>query len=656
MKPDAVAPRPSCRRIEVQPRRRRSRRALGVRSVFAALALALQGASAAQSPDPSGVEVPASARGRAIEIDGEAQLEARLLAAPEAQQGGRRRVGVLFELAPGWHIYAKDPGQSGVATALHFEAPGARVSELGWPQPQVFRESDGLFTTYGYAGRVLLGAELAPESPGAALSQLELRAEFLACREECVPGSLQLSRDLRVAQGAAEAATSRELLAALPAAEADPVLASEPPATPPKESPATADGQGTALWLRALLLAFLGGIVLNGMPCVLPVLVMKIFALSELAQSGRREAIRHGIAYTAGVVGSMLLLAAAVLVLRGAGMAVGWGFQFQEPLFVAAVAALVVAFALNLFGVFEIAPDTGRLAEFGAAASGWRRSLFDGLLAVVLATPCTAPFLGTAVGLAFASSAPLAAAIFAAIGLGLAAPFALVSALPGLAGFVPRPGAWMLHLRTMLGFSLLATSVWLVWVLGRNAGVDAAAALLALLVGFAFLIWAYGALQRAGHRAAGLSAASAAAVLLLVGLDWVDVAPAEEPGSGPPASIAASQAGWRPWAPEAIGPQLAAGQRVFVAFSADWCITCKLNERRVLQNPEVEAAFERAGVLRMHADWTRRDARIGEELLRHGRAGVPLYLLYEPGAPDAPRVLPELLGAKELLALLAAGA
>ena len=622
------------------------------------LALGPPSARATQPPLPElpAFEVPASARGRAIFAEGSAQLEARLLAAPESGAGARRRVGVLFELAPGWHIYAKQPGESGVATSLAFRASGATAAELPWPEPQRFQESDGLFTTYGYSGRVLLGAELIPEHAGAEPSRVEVEAEFLACREECVPGSLRMSRELGAPQGAREASAARALLGALP----DPAsgtrersrLEAESAARPAAAAAHGPAGQGASPWLRALLLAFLGGLVLNAMPCVLPVLVLKIFAVTEIAQRGRRAAAIHGVAYSAGVVGSMAVLAAIVLGLRGAGAAVGWGFQFQEPLFLAGVAALVVAFALNLFGVYEIAPDTGRMAGLGSHATGWRRSLFDGLLAVVLATPCTAPFLGTAVGLAFAGPAALAASIFLAIGAGLAAPFAAVALLPGLARFVPRPGAWMLQLRALLGFSLLVTAVWLVWVLGRNAGIDAAAALLGLLVALAFLCWTFGLVQRSGRRGARLPLAGATAVLLLLGRNWVDVAPARPADPDSPAALAAAPGGWEPWAPDAIAERLARGQRVFVAFSADWCITCKLNERRVLQAPEVERAFERAGIARLHGDWTRRDLRIGEELLRHGRAGVPLYLLYEPRRPDAPRVLPELLRADALLELL----
>jgi thiol:disulfide interchange protein DsbD len=604
-------------------------------AAIAALAVAAHSSRAHAAPPE--ISRPAIAFASDVVVDDVPQLEARLLVGPR-DEAGHRRVAVLFELAAGWHIYAQDPGESGVPTSLEFRAEGARFRELPWPAPQTFRESEGLFTTYGYANRFMLGAELEPVSPRLDSGTLIARAEYLACRDECVPGSVELTRELAGVDADPDAGTASALLAALP--DAGSAMSAD--------APVSDSGEGLALWLRALALAFVGGLILNGMPCVLPVLVMKVLAVTELAHARRREALRHGLAYGAGVVGSMGLLAAIVLALRAAGSAVGWGFQFQEPVFVACVAAVVVLFALNLFGVFEISPDTGGLAEVGASATGWQRSFFDGLLAVVLATPCTAPFLGTAVGLAFAGSAALAASVFLAIGVGLAAPFALVAAIPGLARFVPKPGAWMLQLRALLGFSLLATAVWLIWVLGRNAGIDAAAAILALLVTLAFLAWMTGTLQRAGRRGAGFALAPCAALLMLAGLDWVGVEPSaaamqnRDPAAHATPDIDA-------WAPARIAEHLAQGQRVFVAFSADWCITCKLNEKRVLAAEEVEAAFERNGIARMHGDWTRRDPEIGAELARHGRAGVPLYLLYHPARPDEPEVLPELLSRRDVI-------
>ena len=389
----------------------------------------------------------------------------------------------------------------------------------------------------------------------------------------------------------------------------------------------------------ALALGLLGGLLLNLMPCVLPVLALKAFAVTELAGRGRREALAHGAAYTAGVLLSMLALGVTVLLLRSAGHEVGWGFQLQSPGFVAAVAVLCTLFALNLLGVFEIGFVPSGLAGVGAEASGARRSFFEGLLAVALATPCSAPFLGTAVGFAFASEGPLVLAIFASIGLGLAAPFLAICAVPRAASLLPRPGAWMNELRSLLGFALLATVVWLAWVLGRSAGVDALAALLALLLAVALGARTFGKVEGRGLR--GLLVASGVGLVAL-GSNGIALAPAplQAPVSAPAA-----------WSAEALAALRAEGRPVVVVFSADWCLTCKWNERSVLGSEAVEDALARGGFAVLHADWTRRDEAIRQELSRFGRAGVPLTLVYRAGEAE-PQVLPELLSVDRMLAAL----
>jgi thiol:disulfide interchange protein DsbD len=390
---------------------------------------------------------------------------------------------------------------------------------------------------------------------------------------------------------------------------------------------------------RALLFALLGGVILNLMPCVLPVLAIKVFGITEIAHRRRREVVANGLAYTAGILVTMTLLAISVAALRSAGASVGWGFQFQEPLFVAAISTVLLVFALNLFGVFEIHFTGGSLSQLGTRSTGNRRSFFEGLLAVVVATPCSAPFLGTAVGFAFASSTPVIVAIFLAIGLGLAAPYVLVTLVPGWARIVPRPGAWMLHLQRGLGFALIGTIVWLLWVIGRSVGIDGMTALLVFLVAVAFATWVYGALQQAGRGRLALGAGVGLAALAVAGLARLPLeAPAAEGGA-----TGANGVGARSFDPASISAELEQGRPVFVYFTADWCLTCKVNERVVLADRRVQEELERLDVATFKADWTRRDEAIRAELARFGRAGVPMYLLYPPDAPASPRQLPELL-------------
>ncbi len=388
--------------------------------------------------------------------------------------------------------------------------------------------------------------------------------------------------------------------------------------------------------------AFAGGLILNLMPCVLPVLAIKVFSVADLAHRNRREVLSHGVAYSAGILATMSLLAGVVIALRSAGHSVGWGFQFQEPLFVVFVCTVVVVFALNLLGVFEIHFDPGRLANVGVETAGARRSFFEGLLAVVLATPCSAPFLGTAVGFAFSSSPIQIVAVFLAIGAGLAAPFALVTAIPAWSHVIPRPGPWMVTLRAGLGFLLLGSAVWLVWVIGRSAGLNAVTNVLAFLLFVSFGFWVYGNLpaNRPVWVPAGMAAALVAVALLWANGTAFEQAPELRPEEGFGAV----------YDPSAIEAELDAGRSVFAYFTADWCITCKVNERRVLSRPEVREKLERLGVAVFRGDWTRRDETIRQELARYGKAGVPVYVVRHPGAEAI--VLPELLSIERLFAAL----
>ncbi len=429
---------------------------------------------------------------------------------------------------------------------------------------------------------------------------------------------------------------------ALRALAVDTAIEAAPPA--PQAPPAAPSGL-----LAMLGLALLGGLVLNLMPCVLPVLAMKVFAVGELAGHSRRKALQHGVAYAGGIALSMLALASAALALRSAGHAVGWGFQFQEPAYVAAISAVLVGFALNLFGVFEIGFQPSALAELGADAPGARRSFFEGLLAVALATPCSAPFLGTAIGFAFASSAAVIVSVFLAIGAGLALPFVAISAFPRLGRFMPRSGAWMGTLRSGLGFALLATVVWLLWIVGRSVGIDSVAALLGVLLAGAFVGWIYGRLQHAGTRFAGAGAAVVVAALVFGGANLVRIAAA--PRAEAPRAIARGDVG-APWSPSAVRSALGSGRPALVVFSADWCLTCKLNERIALDTDETQRLLASGGFAVLRGDWTQRDEAIRAELARWGKAGVPLYLVYSPDAPERPLVLPEVITQARLTSAL----
>jgi thiol:disulfide interchange protein DsbD len=393
------------------------------------------------------------------------------------------------------------------------------------------------------------------------------------------------------------------------------------------------DDRGTDLgWWGALLGAFLGGLILNLMPCVLPVLAIKAL---HLARPDTPASVRRleGWGYAAGVMLSMLALGGLVLALKAGGQQLGWGFQLQSPGVVAGLALLFTLIALNLWGLFSIE----RLLPAGLSGLSARHRGLDaflaGVLAVAVATPCTAPFMGASIGLALSLPGWQGLGIFAALGAGLALPLLLVIHLPTLASWLPRPGPWMLTLRQALGFPMLGTVVWLLWVLGQQVGLDGPSAWLGLLVWLTAGLWAW---QRPSRWARGC-----AVVLLLswlVASGWTATRLLEPTDTS---SAAAPTSGWQPWSAARVRESLQAGQPVFVDYTAAWCITCQVNKRTTLQQATIQEAFARHRVLLLQADWTRQDPAISASLSELGRSGVPVYVLHRPGQPAL--VLPELL-------------
>lgn len=438
-----------------------------------------------------------------------------------------------------------------------------------------------------------------------------------------------------------EAAVQGNWPAATAAAEVAPAAQAAPGAN---ASSATAPA-----WGMALLLALLGGALLNLMPCVFPILSLKVMGFAKHAGE-HRKLWSGGLAYTAGVVVSFVALAAALLALRAAGEQLGWGFQLQSPGFVAALALLFTLIGLNLAGVFEFSTLLPNSLATLRARHPVVDSFLTGVLAVGVASPCTAPFMGVALGVALSMPAWQALAVFAALGLGMALPYLLVTLLPRVAGWLPRPGAWMVHFKVAMAFPMFGTVVWLLWVLGQQTSLDAAAAWLGALVVLAFLAWVLGS---AGFGRTGrLGWGAIAAALLVLTLGWA-VPQLQNRAVAAPIG-AAPEAGerWQPWSPQKVTELGAQGRPVFVDFTAAWCVTCQFNKRTTLADAAVLADFERRGVVLLRADWTARDATIAAELQRLGRSGVPVYALYAPGT-NTPRLLSEILSVDEVRSALA---
>ena len=431
---------------------------------------------------------------------------------------------------------------------------------------------------------------------------------------------------------------------AAPAVQVPPALAAALKANAAAAAAPVQAGQSSAtpitFW-AALLGALIGGMILNLMPCVFPVLAIKVVSFVKVADQATR--VRTGLAYTAGVVLSFLALGGLLLALRAAGESLGWGFQLQSPAVVAALAVLFTLMGLNLAGLFEFGNLLPSRVASLQAKNPTVDSFLSGVLATAIASPCTAPFMGASLGYAVGLPAAQALAIFGAIGLGMALPYLAASAVPAVARALPRPGAWMVTFKQLMAFPMFATVVWLVWVLGQQSGIDGAAALLGLLVLLALALWALG--LRGGTRrvVATLSIATLAISAWAIGpnvVKTIDSTP-----------VVASGERWQAWEPGRVDQLNAQGQSVFVDFTAAWCVTCQYNKKTTLSHPDVLADIDAKKVALLRADWTRRDPAVTAALSQLGRTGVPVYVIYKPGR--APVVLSEVLSVDDVRAELA---
>lgn len=650
--------------------------------------------------------------------------------------GRELRLGLEFDLKPGWKTYWRSPGDAGFAARLNWSgSENLDAAELLWPAPERF-QLFGL-DTFGYAGQIVLPIVARPRAVDQPVS-LRLAVEYLVCEQICVPYEAALRLDLAAGTGAtptAHAHLINRFMSRVPGDGSGAGLAIEraefvagvrpelrvsvsgvepfvgpdlyvegssqwsfgkpnvmladggrratlrlpghaEPGTAPLASElrlTLVDGERAAertlvplpaapdpaasdiLGLAAIVgLAVLGGLILNLMPCVLPVLSLKLLSVIGHAGAARRQIRASFLASAAGIIVAFWVLAAFVLTLRASGHAIGWGIQFQQPVFLAAMTLLVTLFAANLWGWFEIALPSWmshpvQRATDAAHAQGSSGSLtgsfVTGAFATLLATPCSAPFLGTAVGFALSRGAAEIIIVFSALGLGLALPYLAVAMLPGLAARLPRPGRWMLHLRRVLGAALIVTALWLVTVVAAASGLVAASALLALMAALTALLWAGRHLSVGGRWLRPVGVAALSLLALLVPLQF------QLPAAAPGRAAADKTLDWRPFEPEAIGRLTEAGNVVFVDVTADWCITCQVNKAVVVNRGEVARRLTADKIVRMRADWTRPDEGIARYLQSFGRYGIPFNVVYGPGEPEG-IPLPEILTAEAVLRAL----
>nr|ART38238.1 F326 [uncultured bacterium] len=558
----------------------------------------------------------------------------------EAIAGHGNQLLLRFTPARGYYLYRD---------RTHMTLTGADGLSLGnpqWPPGQSHRDAHfGEVTVY--FDQVEVPVPVLRDRPEAARATLQVT--FQGCQTDgiCYPPmtrEVALSIPAGTRTPAAErVAAAAQAAAPIPlendravAAAAASAAAQVPRSTPPPELLARAQRSGGAgTWLLALLGALLGGLILNVMPCVLPVLSLKALSLAEGGR-GSNHARASALSYAAGVMLSFLVVGAVALGLRATGQALGWGFQLQQPLMVAALVYVMFAVGLSLSGVFAVGYGLAGAGRGLAARGGLSGDFFTGVLAVVVAAPCTTPFMGTALAFAFAAPLPLALAVFALLGMGMALPFLLIGLVPGLARRLPRPGAWMDTLKQVLAFPMYLTAVWLLWVLGKQRGIDAVALALAGLVVLALGLWA---LQRVRFQAAPLRRTLALALLVL------SIVPLVLLPRLPAPSVAATTApadGSEPYSPARLAQLRKQGRVVFVDMGAAWCVSCKANENAVLDREAFRAALRSANAVRMRGDWTNVDPTITAFLTRYNAVGVPLYVVF-PGSGGEGEVLPTIL-------------
>jgi thiol:disulfide interchange protein DsbD len=608
-------------------------------------------------------------------------------------------VAVHFQLRKGWHIYWQNPGDSGAKPTLRWQLPeGFTAGELQFPYPKRFLIPP--LANFGYEGEIYLPVQL--RSPAKLVNPvaLRLRADWLICQQECIPESGQLSLTLPVGDGSItpeQRALFDEIRRSLPQPTLQPLTFTATPQeitlnlqalgnvqsaeffpyedgiivnsaqqkfsgdrqtltlqrgyqtdlkrvagvlvvqqqgqtrgldiqAQPSAPPSESTGFG-----EAMVLALVGGIVLNFMPCVLPILSLRALSILRLAQRSPPLARWSGLVFTAGVLLCFGAIAIVLLILRALGQQVGWGFQLQSPLVVLSLAYLLFAVGLNLSGVYVLGSGITGVGQKLAGKGGLAGEFFTGVLAVLMSTPCTAPFMATAIGAALVLPPALSLLILLTLGLGFALPYLLLCFVPALQKLLPKPGAWLEVLPQVLAFPVYGTAGWMLWVFTLQTGSDGLAIALVGLLLIGFACWLYGKTQQARQfwRRVGIVGVGGCLTLTLLVLAWVaQPTPWQEQG-------------WEPYSSDRLGELRQQGRPVFINFTAAWCISCLINERTTLSQPEVKRAFQQHQVVLLKADWTNRSSEITAALQQFGSSGVPLYLLY--GANIEPVVLPKTL-------------
>ncbi|HSQ74837.1 MAG TPA: thioredoxin family protein [Bacteroidota bacterium] len=583
-----------------------------------------------------------------------------------AAAGSTVDVQLTARIAEQWHVNSNTPNEDFlIPSVVTARASGIRLIRVRYPEAKDLALSFADKPVSVYEGDVVFGltftvAEATP--PGK--QNAEITLSYQACNDKtCMPPSnatVTLVVDVTPAVPAESPAGSQKgpgTDGGSDSREASDVAQAISPAAAPSVAsgvlqggdstksgstrPVGAAGESSISLAVALLFAFLGGMILNLMPCVLPVLSLKIMGMVKQAGEAPRERLKHGALFTFGVVASFWVLAGIMLLLQAGGEQLGWGFQLQSPSFVIVLSIFLFLFGLSMFGVFEIGTSLTGVGQGVAGGSSYTSSLISGVLATTVATPCTAPFMGSALGFTLGAPAYVAFLVFTFVGLGMAAPYLLLTTIPALLKFIPKPGAWMESMKQFMGFLLIATVLWLIWVLSLQTGADGVVILLAALLLVALGGWIFGrwgniAKEKPTRRIAQVIALVAVAGGLFFSLTNIKAKEQETAGVHRQGSIE-----WLTYTPELVEGLKAEGRTVFLDFTAAWCLSCQVNEKVAFSSEEVQNEFARRGIATVRADWTNHDETITRALAAFGRNSVPLYVLYAPGKD--PVLLPEII-------------
>ena len=512
-------------------------------------------------------------------------------------------VNIKFAIPDGAYVYYKESGETGLPTKLKWTLPaGVTFVDEIWPKPEAVEEFG--MKTLVYKSDFYISAKFKTVSTADENFEIKLNAEWLKCEDKrCTPQKAQAAIEFAVRNG--EKANSR----------------------------------GGAL-LLVIFGAFAGGMILNLMPCVFPVIGLKIMSFAKDAASPRKTAVKNALLYALGIVTSFLALSVILICLKNMGGELGWGFQLQEPIFVALLIFLFVAMGLAFAGLFEIGTSFAALGKIGGGKG--MSAFLSGVLAVIVASPCTAPFMASSLGFALAgkSGAGCIVLVFTFLGLGMAFPYVLFSIFPQFAKFLPKPGAWMEIFKQFLAFPLFASAVWLLWIFAQQAGADAMAAILFALLAFAFALWIFGKWTspinaKKTRIISGIIALTLATWAITLGIS----------SAKPHESEIAPNA----WNETKVEELRKAGHIVYADFTASWCITCIANKKAVLDTEFTKELFEKNNVVLLKADWTNRDPQITRKLSEFGRAGVPLNIVYPADLNAKPIILPEILTRSALI-------